>query len=95
MIAPNGPQDAQRRCHEINDITRATGLRFSLAHEPLPQHDQQTIDEFKLSPGLVGIVARHIVKNARELARDDLAQKIGGPAFQDRHIGVRRIKPRE
>jgi hypothetical protein len=81
LIAPNGPQDSAAAMPRDQQRHRATGLRFALAHESLPQHDQQTIDEFKLSPGLVGIVARQFVKNACELPRDDLAQEIGDPTL--------------
>ena len=60
--------------------------------ELLAQHHQQLIDQFELSLELVGLVARHIVEDACELARDDVGQKLGGAALDRRHIRAARIE---
>lgn len=60
--------------------------------EPLAQHHQQLVDQFELALGLVGIVTRHIVKDGRELTRDDVGQELGGTARERRHIGADRIE---
>jgi hypothetical protein len=54
--------------------------------EPLAQHDQQLIDQFELVLGFVGVVAGDIVKDGRELARDDVGQEFGGAALERQHI---------
>jgi hypothetical protein len=93
LIALDGPEHAQRRCHQIDNVGRRhRRSRAVVCSEPPAQHHQQVIEQLELAPGFVGIVTGNIVQDGPELPRDGLGKELGGVALERQYVGADRVE---
>ena len=72
---------------QVDDLSRsARRTRAVAGRKPVPQRDQNLVDQFELPPGPLGIVAGDVVQDRAKLAGDGINQPCGHATVQRPHF---------